>query len=635
MPDSAPLDEAFYRRLVENASDLIAVVDATGTIEYVSPAVERVLGFPSDTARGRSALDVVHPDDRDATVQALQEELAGIHTRWYIELRMRSATGEWIPLEVKGRLDERSPTPRMIIHARDLRERLRVEQQLDDQHQWNRALVESSPIAIITLDRSLTTTSWNAAAERMFGWSAQEVLGRELPIVPTDAPDHRARLREALEEGRSFPAFETQRVRRDGRFVDVSVSLAPIRGADGSVHGVMKLVSDITQQKLLERQFRQAEQLDATARLTSGIAHDFNNLLGTIVTSAGLLRDELDASSPLHGDAEAILDAAHRAAELTRQLRTLGRRKNGQTTRLDVAGFTHALGDGLRALVPPSISLTFDNIVESGHVIAEAAQLREAVHRLVTNAVEAMPRGGALTVAARLVTMNDQDATAAQLHPGRYAMLAISDTGVGMPEDVLARCFEPFYTTKHRKTNPGLGLATAYAIARQAGGGISASSAVGIGTTMRLYLPLVADEAPVRVTPSVAQPTVSGPTTGTVLLVEDDGVFRAVVRRALTQQGYRVLDAGGGTEALFAFEQHGGTVDLLVTDLVMPDISGRELARRLRSLQTGLPVLYMSGYTADVLRENGGLDRSEAFIQKPFSPADFIGTVRNLFELLA
>ena len=243
-----------------------------------------------------------------------------------------------------------------------------------------------------------------------------------------------------------------------------------------------------------------------------------------------------------------------------------------------------------------------------------------------------MPTGGTLTVETRVVELRGDEAITSQVHPGSYAMVAVSDNGVGMSADVLAHCFEPFFTTKERRNNPGLGLATAFAIVRQVGGGLSGSSARGIGTTMRLYLPTI-DETiePRSSTPRGTQPA---DCSGTILLVEDDGTFRAVVRRALAQHGYTVLDAGGGIEALMVVDQHPGAIDLLVTDLVMPGIGGRELARRLTALRPGLRVLYMSGYAPDVLRESGGLASSEAFIQKPFSPDDFVGSVRGMIDLL-
>jgi PAS domain S-box-containing protein len=627
-------DESFFRRLVEYSTDLTAVLSGEGAIEYVSPSVVALLGHHPESIGGQSVTSLLHPDDIEPTLAALADELAGRNSLWYLEVRVRSALGEWIPLEVKARRDPEAASPRVIIHARDLRERYRVEAQLRDQHAWSRALVDASPIAIITLDTSLIVTSWNTAAERLFGWTSREVVGGPLPTLPDDDTEEIGSMRAMAHDARSVSrSYDARRMRRDGRLIDVGVLLAPIRSPAGTVTGILKLVSDITAQKALERQFRQSEQLEATGRLAGGIAHDFNNLLGTIMTSAGLLVDELPAGSGAREDAEAIIIAVRRAGELTRQLLTLARRKSPQTTRIDLPALVATLEETARAAAP-NILVSFARVVDSLEVIADTDDLRDALQCLITNAIEAMPTGGTLSVETQRVTLLEADAATAQLPPGEYAMIAVSDSGVGMPADVMSNCFAPYFTTKQQKKNPGLGLATVFAIARQCAGGIAASSAVGIGTTMRLYLPLVSDPAAVRATPPrPAEPIVEG--APTILLVEDDHTFRAVVRRALESQGYRVLDAGGGVDALSALERHRGSIELLVTDIVMPDIAGNELAKRLRVLRPTLRVLYMSGYTADVLRERGGLQSHEAFIQKPFTPADFVGAVKNLFDVLS
>jgi two-component system cell cycle sensor histidine kinase/response regulator CckA len=626
--------DAFFRRLVEYSTDLTAVLSADGRVEYVSPSIVALLGYQPDAIGGQSITALIHPDDVAPTIAAIDDEMNGRNQLWYLEVRVRSALGEWIPLEVKGRRDPEATAPHIIIHARDLRERYRVETQLRDQCNWSRALLEASPAAIITLDTSLVITSWNAAAERLFGWSAHEVVGGPLPTMPSDTAEATASMHAMLHEAKSIPqSYQTRRVRRDGRVIDVEVSLAPIRAQNGTVAGVIKLASDITAQKAMERQLRASEQFETTGRLAGGIAHDFNNLLGTIMTSAGLLVDELPAGTDAHEDAAAIIAAVRRAGALTRQLLTLARRKSPQTTRLELPDLVASLESSTREAVP-NVLVTFARVTGGIEVIADPDDLREAVRRLITNAIEAMPTGGTLSVETQRVTLPEGDAATARLAAGDYAMVAVSDSGVGMSPEVLENCFAPYFTTKQQKSNPGLGLATVFAIARQCAGGIAASSAVGIGTTMRLYLPLVSDPSAERVTPPRAhEPLVEG--ASTILLVEDDHTFRAVVRRALESQGYHVLDAAGGVEALSAVDRHRAPIELLVTDLVMPDIAGNELAKRLRVLRPQLRVLYMSGYGADVLRDRGGLQSHEAFIQKPFTPSDFVGAVKNLFDVLS
>ena len=627
-------DDSFYRRLVEYSTDLTAVLTGSGIVEYVSPSVVALLGYQPEAIGGRPVTALLHPDDVEPTITAIEDELHGRNQLWYLEIRVRSALGEWIPLEVKGRADPEAKEPRIIVHARDLRERYRVETQLRDQYNWSRALVDASPIAIITLDTGLVVTSWNAAAERLFGWPAREVVGGQLPTMPMNNDEETALIRAMLRDAKNGPwRHDTQRLHRDGRTIDVEVSLAPILAQNGSVTGIIKLASDITAQKALERRYRTAEQFETTGRLAGGIAHDFNNLLGTIMTSAGLLVDELPPDGEARGDADAIIAAVRRAGDLTRQLLTLSRRKSPQTQQLELPDLVASLEAPTREAAP-HVLVTFARVTGGLEVIVDADDLRDALQRLITNAIEAMPTGGTLSVETQRVTLLEADAATAQLPPGDYAMIAVSDSGVGMAPDVLANCFAPYFTTKQSKFNPGLGLATVFAIARQCGGGVAASSAVGIGTTIRFYLPLAKAPSIERATPPRPQePIVED--APTILLVEDDHTFRAVVRRALEAQGYSVLDAAGGVEALTAIDRHRGTIELLVTDIVMPDIAGNELAKRLRVLRPGMRVLYMSGYSADVLRDRGGLQSHEAFIQKPFTPTDFVGAVKNLFELLS
>ena len=639
-PAGAPMpgrDDQFFRTLVESSQDFIVVIDHEGSLTYVSPSLQRVLAFEPSQLLGHSAFEFVHPDDHDTARRALADELAGTQPAWYIDVRLLNALGEWIPVEVKGWLDRSQQAPRIIIHARDLRWRKHMEQMLSEQDAWMRALVSASPLAIITVDTSLVVRSWSTAAERMFDWKAEEVLGMTLPILPDGQPEERELLWNAINEGKRFDAFPTRRARRDGRLIDVNVSVAPIRDAAGHITGAIKLIADTSQQRALDRQYQQSQALDTAWRLAGGIAHDFNNLLSTILASAEFLVNDTPGGSQLREDAEAIVGAVAKAHVLTRQLQGLSRRPQGKVNRVEVTAELQGQIPEIRDRIDPRISVESALSSDEKFAKIDAEQLRQLVDQLTQNACDAMPRGGTLTFETAVVELDRDTAVGdVRIRPGEYVLLAISDTGEGMTAETAVRAIEPFYTTHDDGHHQGLGLATAYAITRQAGGGMAIASLVGMGTTVRIYLPRIKSAGSPRA--SGESRAVTGDSTSasqpTVLLVDDDGTLRATIRRALLQAGFNVLDAAGGAEALVVSETHPENIDLLLTDVVMPDVSGRELASRLRVQRPKLRVLYISGYSADAIRRDGGLGASEAFLQKPFTTGALVGAVRGLVEFL-
>lgn len=630
-------DDQFFRTLVEASQDFIVVIDHEGRLTYVSPSLQRVMRFETAQLLGQSAFQFIHPDDHEGARRALAAELAGSQPAWYIDVRLLTAEGEWIPVEVQGWLDRTTEPPRVIAHARDLRWRKKMEQLLGEQDSWMRALVAASPLAIITVDTALIVRSWNAAAERIFDWKAEEVLGAALPILPEGQPEERDLLWNAINAGKRFDAYPTRRARRDGRLIDVNVSVAPIHDADGRITGAIKLVADTSQQRALDRQFQQSQTLDTAWRLAGGIAHDFNNVLATILTSAEFLLDDAPDGSQMRADVEAIVGATAKARELTHQLLGLGRRPQRKVQRVEMGAALQGTIPEIRDRVDPHISVESAISHEESYVAVDPDQLRQLLDQLAQNACDAMPHGGTLTIECTPVQLDRDTAVGdARIRPGEYVLLAVSDTGEGMTPETVTRAFEPFFTTHDDGRHQGLGLATAYSMARQLGGGIAIASVAGMGTTVRVYLPRAASESVRR--SSGESPTITGdfPPSDqpTILLVEDDGTLRATIRRALLQAGFEVLDAAGGAEALVVNETHPEKIHLLITDVVMPDVSGRELASRLRGLRPGLKVLYMSGYNSDSIRASGGLGASEAYLQKPFTPSALVGAVRGLVEFL-
>lgn len=630
-------DDQFFRTLVEASQDFIVVIDHEGKITYVSPSLQRVLRFEPAQLFGHSAFEFVHPEDHETARRALADELAGARPAWYIDVRLLTAEGEWIPVEIKARRDRVGEATRVIVHARDLRWRKKMERLISEQDAWMRALVAASPLAIITVDTALVVRSWNPAAERIFNWKSEEVLGRPLPILPEGQPEERDLLWNAINAGKRFEAYPTRRARRDGRLIDVNVSVAPIYDAGGRITGAIKLVADTSQQRALDRQYQQSQALETAWRLAGSIAHDFNNLLATILVSAEFLLDETPVGSQTRADVESIVGATAQARELTHRLLGLGRRPQQKVQRIEMGSALQGQIPEIRDRVDPRISVESGIGHEEAFVAVDPDELRQLVDHLARNACDAMPNGGTLTIEATPVLLDRDTAVGdARIRPGAYVLLAISDTGEGMSPETVSRAFEPFFTTHDDGQHQGLGLASAYAIARQAGGGIAIVSVPEMGTTVRVYLPRVAAETSRRITGEqrtiVGDPLPSDQRT--ILLVEDDGTLRASIRRALLQAGFEVLDAAGGAEALVVNEMHPEKIHLLVTDVVMPDVSGRELASRLRALRPELKVLFMSGFSAETIRASGGLGSSEAFVQKPFTPTALVGAVRGLVEFL-
>ena len=385
---------------------------------------------------------------------------------------------------------------------------------------------------------------------------------------------------------------------------------------------------DITDQRQLEEQFRQAQKIEAVGRLAGGIAHDFNNILTAILGTAQLLEKDLGPGNPHVGDVEEIRRAAEGAADLTRQLLAYSRRQVLAPRVLDLNVVVAGLEPMLRRIIGEDVQLLTNTAPGLAPVQADPGQLGQVILNLAVNARDAMPNGGTLTIATANTELDPAFARAhAGAVPGAYARLSVSDTGTGMDEETRSHLFEPFFTTKAVGKGTGLGLATVYGIVKQSDGYIWVETEPGRGTTFHICLPQT--EGAVEPLPADFAAAPAGGTE-TVLLVEDEGAVRALSDRALTSLGYRVLAAPNGPDALRVAARHAGPIHLLLTDVVMPEMSGRELMHRLAAVRPGVKVLYMSGYSDEAIAHHGALDPGTSFLQKPFSPAALAGKVRQV-----
>jgi nitrogen-specific signal transduction histidine kinase len=394
---------------------------------------------------------------------------------------------------------------------------------------------------------------------------------------------------------------------------------------------VLSLVNDVTDSRRLEGQLRQAQKMEAVGRLAGGVAHDFNNLLTVITSYSELLLEDLGSGDPKRDDVEQIRKAAQGAAGLTRQLLAFSRQQVLEPKVLDLKATVAGTEKLLKRLIGEDIQLTTSLAPDLGAVKADPGQLEQVIMNLAVNARDAMPTGGRLTIEAANVDMDEAYVGEhAPARPGRYVMLALSDTGIGMDEQTKARIFEPFFTTKEVGKGTGLGLATVYGIVKQAGGFIWVYSEPGRGTSFKVYLPRVNEPAaPDEVRPATRAP---GRGTETVLLVEDAASVRLVTRQVLERFGYAVLEAPEGDTALRLATKHRGPIHLLLTDVVMPGISGRDLAQQLAPLRPEMKVLYASGYANNAIIQHGILEPGIAYLQKPFTPETLARRVREVLD---
>jgi len=506
----------------------------------------------------------------------------------------------------------------------------RAERALRDANEHLAAVIQSSPLAIYTLDPTSTVRTWNRAAEALYGWQAEEVIGRPLPTVAQDMEDH-LRMRDRALRGEAVRGVEVTRRRKDGASINISLSVAPLHDAAGRVTGILSIAADLTEMRQLEVQYRQAQKMEAVGRLAGGIAHDFNNLLTAIIGTTSLVLEDMGLESRARLDIQEIEKAAKRAAGLTRQLLIFSRQQVLEPRALDLNALVGNLEKMLHRLIGADIELRTKQAAALGAVRADPGQLEQAIVNLVVNARDAMPQGGRLTIETADVEL-DRSYVAGHVptQPGPYVLLAISDTGVGMDDATKARLFEPFFTTKEPGRGTGLGLATVYGIVKQSGGYIWAYSELGHGTTFKIYLPRVA-ETPVPPESTTGTPI---PVRGseTVLVVEDQEEVRQLTKRVLEARGYAVLAARNGAEALEIVARHPTRIHLMITDVVMPGMNGRELAELACAKRSDLKVLYVSGYTGEAVLQHRLLEPGVAFLQKPFTPDALARKTREVLD---
>ena len=513
----------------------------------------------------------------------------------------------------------------------DVTERKRAEEALRESEERYRDLVENAHDIIYSHDLEGNYTSINKAGETITGYTVEEAL--KLNMADTVAPEHLPRVRESMRRklaGEKVTAYEIDIIAKDGHRATLEVNTKYVI-QDGQPVAVQGIARDVTERKQLEEQLRQSQKMEAIGQLAGGVAHDFNNLLTAINGYSSLALQRLDDSSSIKPYLEEVKKAGDRAANLTRQLLAFGRKQILQPIPLDLNGIVADLNKMLRRLIGEDIDLNAKLASDLKRIQADPGQIEQVLVNLVVNARDAMPQGGSLTIETANVELDREYAkTHASVQPGNYVMLAVSDTGTGMSEETRTRIFEPFFTTKEKGKGTGLGLSTVYGIVQQSGGSIWVYSELNRGTSFKVYLPQL--EAPVTTRERKSSEEAVPRGSETVLLVEDEEVVRGLAAHILEDAGYNVIKARGGDEAIQLCKKQNGRIDLLLTDVVMPEISGKEVAQRVTALLPHLKVLFMSGYTDEAIVHHGVLDSSVEFIQKPFTPLGLSKKVREVLD---
>ena len=634
--------EERYRLLFNSGMDAVFVHRGPnngipgGFLEVNDVACER-LGYTREELLRMSPLDIVSPEMLPQVPGMVERLLLNKKAVW--ESVHVARDKRRIPVEISAHLLVMDGKPTTLATARDLTERQRAADAARRSEQSYRQIFNAANDAIVMHDaRTGAIVDVNDTWLSMFGFSRDEALQLKPEHASENAPPYVAdeamrRVRLAIEEGPQV--FEWRSRRKSGELFWTEVALRSTNvGGQGRV---LAVVRDISERKRaedektrLEQQLRQAQKMEAIGQLAGGIAHDFNNLITIISGYTEMAMAGLPTDHPLRQSLSQVIVAGERARDLTRQILAFGRKRTLKAEVINLNAELPATEKMIRRLIGEDIEVCIRLSPGLGNVRADASQLQQVLLNLAVNARDAMPQGGRLTIETAEVTLPDADpAASAELAPGRYVAFAVGDTGCGMDSETLAHLFEPFFTTKPPGKGTGLGLATAFGIIRQHGGHIAVSSDVGKGSTFRIYLPRVESELTAAQPQAPADPVHGAAATETVLLVEDDPTLRELVFRVLSDEGYHVLNADGAGDARRLASEHADAVDLMLTDVIMPEMDGPELYDRLSPICPRMKVLYMSGYAEGVFNRHADGRTGSVFLAKPFRIQTLLDKVRE------
>jgi PAS domain S-box-containing protein len=620
------------RVLADQLPHTLWVTDAEGRLAYVNEPGHAIAGA-AENLRAETAWNrVVHPEERVATLERWEEALAE-GTEMVVEHRLRGTDGgwRWHVTRATPVLDAEGRVTRWVGSSVDIASQKSSEETIRRREEYFRSVFEHAHDAIVLFDLETGhVLDANPEAERLYGYETEAFRRQSLSDLYEDANAIKTLLNEV--EHRGFGSEILTQQARHGEFVQVEVNAALMDHRDARV--LLTINRDLSERRRLEARLQRAEKLEAVGRLAGGLAHDFNNLTTAILGFAGLLSERVGDDSEAREALQEIHVAAQRASELTRQLLAYTRQQVMRGQVLDMNDVVESSLQLLSRLIGEDIEIITDLDPDIGAVRADPGQINQVLMNLAVNARDAMTGGGRLTLTTANQHLDHEFADAhPPTQPGDYVRLRVADTGHGMSEEIRAHAFDPFFTTKNVGEGTGLGLATVYGIVKQSGGYIWVESEEEAGTTFDIYLPQVSERAePEPIEPETPSYPAAGETDRTILLVEDEDAVRKLSRRVLERAGYTVLEASDGQEALELVEETAPEFHLLLTDMVMPRMSGKELAHHLADLYPETPVLFMTGYAGETLAERGDLTRTDVVLEKPFKPGDLVDAVGQRLE---
>jgi len=634
--------EHVWRTAFEALGHGVCLIGADGLIRQVNRALCKVLGQEAQALIGRQQHEIFENGSESGQAGAFERARRSLRQ----EVSDVEAGGRWFHVTTDPLLDESgrfNGAVRTVIDVTDQRraaqERERLLREFDSERARLEAVLRQMPAGVIMVEApSGTITLRNGQVESILRGPFRTGGGPEDYLqYPAFHPDGRPYSVEEMPLARTVAAGETvtneeiQFARGDGSRATVLVSSVPIRNREGYVVAGMAVLHDVSERHEFEAQLRRSQKREAMGRLAGGAAHDFNNLLTIIGGYGQMAIDALKPEDPVRQDLEAILEASSRATALTRQLLTFSRRQIVRPKTVDLNRHILRIGRMLRRVLREDIELATALKAAPARIWIDPAQLEQVLLNVAVNARDAMPTGGRLTVATGTLNVAEGASNELSLTPGLYVTLTMSDTGTGMSAETLRHLFEPFYTTKGKGKGTGLGLSTVYGIVKQGGGEIMVRSELGRGTTVNIYFAAAVGGLP-RPSRALAEhgPVQTG--TETIMVVEDDLEVRRLASQMLMRQGYSVVKAASAAEALRLWKHRGDSIDLVLSDVIMPHMSGPQMVERLRESRPDVRVLYMSGYTGDVIAKHGLLDTKSAFLPKPFTLEELARMVRSVLD---
>ncbi len=635
--------ERMYREAIEVANAVPYYQNYLNqTYEYVGSEIETLTGYKPEEFTPAiwesNVLEIILLGDLKGlpVEEAIQKARGREGVSWRADFLIKTRSGheKWLANAAIQVRNQNGEVVGSLGILQDITDRKRVEAELQKERDFITAIMNTVGALVVVLDPEGRIVRFNQTCEKITGYTFEEVKGRYVWefLIPSDEVSQVIEVFQNIKTGHDPKEFENRWIKKDGekRLIRWS-NTCILNKQDGTVEFLIGTGLDITERKHLEEQFRQSHKMEAIGRLAGGVAHDFNNLLMAIIGYGDFALQNLHPHHPVRKNLEEIKKAADRAASLTRQLLAFSRKQMLQARALNLNDLITDMDKMLQRLIGEDIQLITKTDPELGLIKADPNQIEQVIMNLAVNARDAMPNGGKITIETHNALLEAKDfKDHLDVKPGSYVLVTVSDTGCGMDDEVKAKIFEPFFTTKEKTKGTGLGLSTIYGIIKQSGGFIWVKSAINQGSTFEIYLPRIQNASTSETKPKATESSLYGKET--IVLAEDETMVRSLVSHTLKEYGYQVIEAENGYEALKLCKQHQDTFHLLFTDVIMPEMGGRELADQVKELNPDVKVLYMSGYTDDAVVHHGVLDPGIEFIQKPFSPIKMLEKIRTILD---